>query len=158
MKIEKVFLALLIMALLAIACKKEEKSTMELLTQHSWIMVAATVDPGIPVYNDEEIIIGYTNDKFSQLEDCFMDNTITYFSDGTVKYDEGESKCEPDDPQTKIINWTFNSGETIITEDNGQGKTVSYNLQTLDESKLIFTYSEEFESINYNYTITWEPI
>lgn len=160
--------ALRLCLILAVACiipissckkdKEEVKTNTDLLTQHTWKMSAVTVDPSFPILNDQGEIIGYTNDLYSQLPDCSKDDTQKYNSNGSYIYDEGDTKCSPDDPQTSTGSWVFNPSETTITETDSQGDTFSYDVIELNDNTLKVSYSFQDGSVTYTFTVTFKPV
>jgi hypothetical protein len=158
MKTGKVLLALLMVFFLAEGCKKDEKTKTELLTQHTWIMISATVDPSIPITNDEGVIVGYTENLYNQLDSCIIDNTILYYATGNVRYDEGASKCYEYGPQFQIYDWVFNADETSITETDVHGNTYDYNIIKLDENSMTQSDTQKLGDVNYTITIGYEPL
>ena len=130
---------------LLVSCAKEEpaapksKTKTEMLTAHYWKLSAATIDPPIG---------GITN-LYAQLEPCVKDNIVKYNTNGTTFDDEGASKCDPADPQTEQETWSFNSTETIITENGSDAK-----LLNLTDNELKMSSVENIDGINYTLTIT----
>ncbi len=145
---KKILLSIAIIGTLFSGCKKEEKATpkskTELLCAHYWKMTAATIDPPL-VINGTPI-----NDFYAQLEACDKDNIVKYNSNNTVINDEGATKCDPASPQTTTGTWSFNSTETIITEDGE-----SADLLELNETTLKMSVIDNIDGINYKFTITF---
>jgi hypothetical protein len=91
------------------ACKKSSsKSKTELLTQAGWKINAVGID-----YN----MNGTIDNGESQEEDCQVDNTYTFKTDGSAIVDEGSDVCSGE-LQTSGFDWSFKSNETIINADN----------------------------------------
>lgn len=149
--------ALVALALVSIAftgCKKDddnEPDKTSLLTEKSWKMTAATIDPAIDWFGTGTKI---TN-LYAQFPACVKDDLIIFKKNGTVSFDEGGSKCDTNDPQTENALWSFNPAETVIsiTQD---GETESWKILELSANKLVVEYEEfdEFEGITYTITIT----
>lgn len=104
------FLSLFIISLTIIGCNKDEKSTDEnqttktdLLTNgssKSWVTTAFFAN-GVDITPLQE--------------DCDKDNLVVFSSNGTVHGDAGNTKCDPDDPQTYDEgNWVWANNETQI--------------------------------------------
>lgn len=125
-------------------CKKKEttpaKTKTELLTAHYWKLTAMTVDPPLLTVTD----------LYAQMSPCAKDDIQKYNTNNTVVYDEGATKCDAADPQTTTSSWTFNSTETIITED-GENE----NVLNLTENELKLSYIFTDNGINYTVTATF---
>ena len=65
---------------------------------------------------------------------CELDNTWSFGTDGKITIDEGSTKCNPQDPQTETVPWSFANNETKINID---GDLLDISL--LDESTLRVT-------------------
>lgn len=150
--------ALLALALLSVAftsCKKDDKDNepdkTSLLTDKSWKMTAATVDPAIDWFGSGTKV---TN-VYAQFPACVKDDLVIFKKNGTVNFDEGATKCEPNDAQTVNALWSLNPAETIISITQ-TGETESWKILELTNSKLVVEYEEydEFEGITYTVTIT----
>ena len=48
---------------------------------------------------------------------CELDNTWSFGTDGKITVDEGPTKCDPQDPQTDTMPWSFANNETKINID-----------------------------------------
>ena len=140
------------------ACKKDKeddaKTKTELLTASNWKMTASTVNPEMPVYDDDGNIIGTSGDEFAQMEPCFKDDFTKFNTDFTVNFDEGPTKCDDSDPQTVSGTWTFKSNETMLTVTQ-DGFTQDVNILELTSTTLKLQYSDSWESETYTFTITF---
>ncbi len=156
---KKVFYFILLVAfMLSVAgCKKKDatKTKMDLITAHSWVTTAVTIDPSMPIV-DNGNIIGYITDLWAQTPDCLKDDFRTYKSDLTVVSDEGANKCNPSDPQNTTGTWLFNSDQTIVTE-TIDGSTTSYDILQLDDNTYIVKVIENIGGTNYTLTVTNVP-
>jgi hypothetical protein len=113
------------------------KTNTELISSAPWIITSATVSPGI---EDEDGNI--VTDLYSLGDPCALDDQDVYNADGTGNFNEGASKCDPDDPQVfGNFTWKFNATETelIITEDI----EYSYGISELTATKLVTTETED---------------
>ena len=135
---------------LLVSCAKEKppapkaKTKTEMLTTHYWKMSAATIDP--------PLVVGGTpiSDWYAQMDACEKDNIYKYNANGTTVADEGATKCDPADPQTELETWSFNSTETIITENGSDAK-----LLNLTDNELKMSLVENIDGINYTLTVTF---
>lgn len=145
-------LALTGYGLLFPGCKKEktepepepiQATNTERLTGRNFKMTAATIDPPV---------LGVT-DYYAQMPDCEKDNLIRFDTPDIFKEDEGPTKCNTNDPQTKTGTWTWNPDETILTI-SIEGATQSWDVLTNNGTTLKVKYTEQINGINYSLTTT----
>lgn len=146
-----VFKLLPLMVVLAMAsCKKDDPTTIELLTHaDGWIFVSATVDPPIvDPFTGTSI-----TDFYAQMDACDKDNITIFQDNGTVIFDEGATKCDPNDPQTTTGTWALSADETTITLDGE-----SWNIESITKSSMRINTSfvESYSGITYTITATLE--
>jgi len=158
-KIVSTAFAILIIALNFSACKKKEnksssttkpavdstqiKLRTQLLTSGNWKIAAMTVTPGIS-----------TGGTLIAVDSCNMDNFTKYYASGLVVYDEGVIKCKPNDPQTTINTWGFNSDATIISITESV-RNKSWNVVELTNSNLKINYAVSSSGQTYTYSTTF---
>ena len=101
------------MSLTVLGCSKDkaEPSKTEILTDKNWIQTAYTVSPGIVLTPGGTAI----TDLYGQSEPCSKDDFIRFETPNVFKEDEGSTKCNSTDPQTKTGTWVFNADQTILT-------------------------------------------
>ncbi|WP_317897638.1 hypothetical protein [Aurantibacillus circumpalustris] len=117
------------------------------LTDKNFKLSAYTINPALP---------GYGSDIYSQLPSCSQDDLIRFNANYTVTNDEGLTKCNASDPQTKSDgSWAWNNTETILTISEPGSNTVSWNIITNDGTTLQASFSEVYNGVNYTYMITW---
>lgn len=140
---------MVLLSLFVGGCKKEEttvpKSKTELLCAHYWKVVSLTVNPPLDIDGTP------VSDLLSIMDDCNKDDLVKYNTDKTLIYDEGATKCDPASPQTSSGTWSFNSDETILTEDDEDLSLIELNESTL-KLKIVQTIAE----VDYTYTITYQ--
>ena len=87
-------------------------------------------------------------DNFASLPTCEKDNFSSFQINNTLVVDEGQSKCNPSDPQTIFSPWRFADGDTkiIITLNTGE---FSYNIEQLDEGMLSYSTSTVNAGVTY---------
>lgn len=104
-------LAIFVLGILGIsACSKKDNNTAsrtELITSATWKFQKAGFDVNGDGFIDADLPPG-------SLLDCQKDNTISFAANGTGTVDEGATKCEPSDPQSTAITWSFRNNETVI--------------------------------------------
>ncbi|MBK8568278.1 MAG: hypothetical protein IPN76_34475 [Saprospiraceae bacterium] len=49
----------------------------------------------------------------AQLPACIKDDNTVFKTSGTVNFDEGGSKCNPNDPQTTAGTWALSTDEKV---------------------------------------------
>lgn len=141
----------LIALMLATSCKKDDPATPNreaLLTAGAWKLSAMTVDPAIDWFGTP------VTNVFPQLPGCLKDDLTIFKSNGIVNYDEGATKCDPNDPQTTSGTWTFNPAQTVlsITTD---GETTSWDISSLTSTSVVAEFESVEEGITYTFSITY---
>ena len=137
--------------LFATGCKKDDPVTPDreaLLTGGAWKLSAMTVDPAIDWFGTP------VTNVFPQLPACLKDDLTIFKTNGTVNYDEGASKCSPNDPQTTSGTWTFNPAQTVlsITTD---GETTSWDIKNLTSTTVGAEYEITEEGITYTFLVSY---
>ena len=92
------------------SCKKNDsggQTNMQLITAAAWKYDTAAIDLNLDGTAETALPPGI-------IESCDEDNIVTLKDDGTGTVDEGASKCDPGDPQSVAITWTFKNNETVI--------------------------------------------
>lgn len=131
-------------------CRKDKEDTIDretLLTQGSWKITALTVDPAIDWFGT------MVTNVYSQMPSCVKDNLTVFNKNGTTNYDEGPSKCDPNEPQTTSGTWAFNTDKSILSLTT-EGETESWNLSTLNDQKIEAEYQITEDGITYTFSIT----
>ncbi len=128
---------------------KDKPDNTEVLTGGSWKLTAMTSDPafdwfGTPVTN-----------LYAQLPACIKDDLTIFKENGTVNFDEGASKCDPNDPQTTSGTWAFNTDETILSVTT-DGDTESWNVEEMKDKTFRARYEITQEGITYTFTVTFK--
>ena len=121
------------------------------LTGKNWKMTAFTVDPG---FNVGGVTI---TDFFAQMDACAKDDIQNFKANGTFTVDEGASKCDPADPQTRTGTWVLSTDQkTITTTESGQAPE-SFTLESVSASqlKVSMTRSDFGDGLNHKATITF---
>ena len=109
------------------ACKKDDtpaaKTKTELISLSLWKFDNAKVG---------------TSDVTAFLKTCEKDNTIVFNANGSGTIDEGATKCNAGDPQSRTFTWSFLSSETLLQINTPlfAGGTGNITLVTLTETQL----------------------
>ncbi len=146
---KKVLLSIALLNIFMAGCKKEEttvsKSKTELLCAHYWKVVSLTVNPPLDLDGSP------VSDLLSIMDDCQKDDLVKYNTDKTLIFDEGATKCDPASPQTSSGTWSFNSDETILTEDDED-----LTLVELNETTLKLKIVQDIAGVDYTYSIIYQ--
>jgi hypothetical protein len=133
------------------SCKKDDPVTPDktaLLTGGSWKLSAMTVDPAIDWYGTP------VKNVFPQLPACLKDDLTIFKANGIVNYDEGASKCDPNDPQTTSGTWAFNPEETILSI-TADGETTSWDITKLTSTTVAADYDITEEGVTYTFSVSY---
>ena len=108
------------------ACKKDStpaKTKTELISSSSWKFDYAKV--------------GGT-DVSAYLKPCEKDNILVFNAGGSGTIDEGATKCNGADPQTRTFTWSYLNNETLLQINTPlfTGGTGNITLITLTETQL----------------------
>lgn len=156
MTFSKFFSLLLLAGSLAfVSCEKDKDIDADqpdkILTSGTWKLTALTVDPAIDWFGTS------VTNVYAQLPACSKDDLTTFQSNGTVKFDEGTSKCNTNDPQTVTALWALsNDQKTISVTMNGE--TESWKINQLSKTTVQVDYEQEDEDgsgLTYTFTATY---
>lgn len=118
------------------ACKKSNngENRMELATNGTWYYEDAGIDGDGNGTGETDIPPG-------TIPDCQLDNSFTLMTDGTGVADEGATKCDPGDPQTSPLTWSFSNNETVLTLNSAvfAGVSGDFEIITLNQTTLILS-------------------
>lgn len=142
-------LLIIITALALASCEKDKEEPINrenFLTQGSWQISALTVDPAIDWFGTQ------VTNVFAQMPACIKDNLTIFKNNGTTNYDEGPSKCDPNEPQTTTGTWSFNTNQTILSLTT-DGETESWELSELTKDHISAQYQIIEDGITYTFLI-----
>lgn len=135
MKTIVLYLFLVSGIVLQFSCGKDDPpagpSKTELITKAAWKYDTGGVDANKDGFVDTALPPGY-------VLPCNTDNTLTFSTGGTGVVDEGATKCDVADPQTRNFTWTFTAGETMINFPSVvfSGLTGDVKIKALTDTKL----------------------
>ena len=135
--------------LFATGCRKDNEEAIDrskMLSEGAWQINALSVEPAIDWFGTT------VTNVYAQLPGCVKDNLTIFKSTGIVNYDEGLSKCDPNEPQTTTGTWAFNPDQTILSM-TSDGETESWHLTVFDTRNIKADYQILEGGINYTFTI-----
>jgi hypothetical protein len=107
------------------ACKKDEDpSKTDLLCGKYWKMESLTAKAGT-----------LSIDMLNTIDACDRDDIMKFNNNGTYVTDT-KMKCDISEPQSTTGTWSFNSDETILTQDQD-----SFKIEALTGSTMKLTYT-----------------
>ncbi len=146
-------LAIIFLFIPAVSCKKSTtdtgaspKSKTVLLTQASWKVQSVGID------QDKNGVA--ETDVTSNVPACQLDNAYTFNADGSGQMDEGATKCNSTDPQTKPFTWLFKSSETVLS---GTFSFTSNDatILSMNDTNLVVTYDDNLgTTTTYHFLVT----
>jgi hypothetical protein len=151
MKTFSPYIIFVALSLTMLGCKKDDESPSktDLLTDKNWIIIAATVSPGVNIGGT------IVTDYYGQYQPCDKDDFVRFEKPNVFKSDEGATKCVAAAPQTTTGTWVFNGDQTIITLTEQGGAPVSVNILELNDNTLKISFSEVSGGISYTQTNTY---
>lgn len=145
-KLSKTVLALAVITITFSACKKDEQITpkpepvpekIATLSSGNWVLETMTING---------------NDVINYMDDCERDDITTFKTNGTYITDEGATKCDPKDKQTKEGVWKFTDNYTKMVIDNKD--VTSVTLLTKERLEIADTIYEDGNMDILNMTFT----
>lgn len=155
----KLVAMLFLAALVMVSCSKDDendetsKTKKEYLTAGNWKVTVMTISPGVNIFGT------VITDMYAQMPACTKDDLIKFNNDGSIRDDEGATKCDPNDPQTTTDGtWVFSSDQNSITIDYPDDDPITMQISTLNATTFSGSYEvvEDWGSgeLTYTYTIT----
>lgn len=127
-----------------------------LVTPKGWITTAGTINPPISIPGAPAGTPPISDFYSLFLEACEKDDVLLFTSNGQYKIDEGATKCNTSDPQTKEQGtWAFNSTKTILNITPQSGTGDAYTMTIAELSATTLKISEPFDLGNgTTYTVS----
>lgn len=88
------------------------KTKTELLSAGKWKLTALTESYEM---SGQKV----TEDYYKDMEDCSKDDFMIFSAAGKVVFDEGPTKCDPDNDQAGTADWVFYDNEKKLIIDEG---------------------------------------
>lgn len=128
------------------SCQKTA-SNEELLIDKPWRLVDSKVEPEMRG----------TNNYLSLLGNCALDDIETYHANGEYTWDKGDSICEAEYDEERVMKgtWTLNEDMSQITILNEEDYPYIFTIESLNDSVMIISHTEEFEK-TYKFTDTYK--
>jgi hypothetical protein len=126
------YVLLMLTATLLFSCKKkkDEDAKLKLLTERTW---------HITQYQYRELPTDPW-DVEDVTEVCELDDVFTFLADGTYTLTEGQTKCDPFDPD--LIDsgtWSFQNDQSVLRI-TSLGETFDFTIEQLDENTLMIMH------------------
>lgn len=126
-------------------------SRTQLLTAKNWSVITLTVEPAIDFDQNgtqETNLIPF-------IQACTLDDFERYATNGTYTFEEGASKCDPNDPQVyESGTWLWNSDETRLVRNNA-GQTSDVLVSALTNSSMTQVLTTVQQGVTYTFTATY---
>lgn len=156
MNIQK-YLAIIFSVFIFYSCNKSEQTQddpVQNLTDKYFILTDATSNPAYPMGNGTNSSDLY-HDWYK--EPCVLDDLRMFKSNGDLVYDNGQTKCDPAEPQSAFLKWTFIENNSKIRVTQGVN---SDTLKVLINNGTILKYEKKKTSsttgpLVYIWTETW---
>ena len=144
--------------LIIFSCKKntDPGPTRTSLVAKTWLLTSITFSPALAVsYYGSTIQL---TDATLLLKDCTKDDLYTFNSDKTFIVDEGATKCNSSDPQTKAKGtWSLSTDQNTLNFNynlvNISGNIISLNPTTLQISTNAANLATALVASNAAYSI-----
>lgn len=82
----------------------------------------------------------------SFIQACQKDNTMTFVATGSGTLDEGATRCDVADPQTRSFTWNFASSESVLHVSTVlfTGGSSDFNVVSITETQLVGSQVVDF--------------
>jgi Lipocalin-like domain len=130
--------ALLCSAFLFSACKKDEKD--HLTSTGCWKQVKS---------ESKDLTTGaWTEDV---IDACDKDDCLSFSDDGKTTFDEGATKCDPDDPQTSSGTWSLSDDKKTLTVVDPVIGGFAFAVSELSKDKMVVTGNLFFIEVRWTF-------
>lgn len=106
------------------------------------------------VVSDYNVVInGAVYETYSDLASCVKDDIIRFLDDNSGSVDEGNTKCDPGDPQTTHFTWAFQSSDKKLKiQSDGDATVYDIKINNGTTLKLEYTQVDDFDGDGQNDT------
>jgi hypothetical protein len=146
-----------ILSLTLLSCDKESsgedtltdpQTRTTLITQKIWVYDNSGLDVDKNGTIDAPLPAG-------TLQNCTIDNTLTFSENGQGVMNEGPTKCNANDPSSLSMNWNFSSDETLLNigGTGATGLSGQFKLLALTDTKLSITKDSVNNTGKYTFIV-----
>lgn len=137
------------------ACSKDDNTSddntpqttkKELLTTKPWKYAAWTVRPPVQDGNGN-----YISDVYAYKPACEKDDEFVFNANGNVNFNQGATKCDPNQPQTTYGSWAFKNDETELVI----GGRV-HKINTLNSIEMKVTFEDVVGSTTHTHYVAFK--
>ncbi|GGF07896.1 lipocalin family protein [Hymenobacter cavernae] len=121
----------------------------EMLTDKTWMLSALTTNPARTM-NGKQV-----TDLFPYVEDCTLDDVLSFSKPNVYHFEEGATKCSTNDPQSLTGSWAFQEDETVLATTFPGYTGNTYNIVSLDNSTLKLKAITTINGTKYTQTFTY---
>ena len=117
----------------------------------TWVMTEGIVE----AYNNNTLVS--TENLMNTLDPCDSDDEITFTENGTFQETEGETKCDPNNPDLiDFGTWAFSNDETtLLLTYNDDVETQPVSIVSLTATQMKLTATEEDGNETYISKVTF---
>ncbi|MDQ3534252.1 MAG: hypothetical protein M3421_01330 [Bacteroidota bacterium] len=148
----RLILLIFFIIILISSCKDKNESHAPVLIHgqkliiHKWKLFKVETVPEIPGVNPMDF-----------LEDCYTDNIYSFLPEGVLVVDEGDSKCNDQNPQTLSGEWKLSQDEKQLDLEYGNFNQEFIVLE-LSEEQLIVRTTLDFNGLSILGSLTFLPL
>lgn len=148
----------LLLIISIVSCSKEDTTTttptpdptpqpdkVKLISSKPWKYFAWTVNPGL-----KDSVGNTFTDYLANLDPCLRDDIFIFEANTNLTLDQGPTKCDPNEDQTKIGLWFFVNNQTAVKMNN-----TTYGLELLTEDSMRWNFNDVQGTTTHTHTITF---
>ena len=123
----------------------------QLLTAKQWKLNALTVEPALDIDGDGT----QENNLIPFIPACDLDDIQKFNTDGTYTFEEGPTKCDPNNPQVyESGTWQWNTDQTRLVTNSG-GSTSDVLVTSITSTAMVQTETVVENNVTYTFTYTF---
>lgn len=131
----KIFTITLIVTMIFSACQEDDtqRTVAQILCEHTW-------KPA-----DRYMSVPDTNAVIQiEITECEQDDRLKHNLNGTFQYDEGDIKCNNENPDVSYGNWSLTNDDTRILYEQGTPDEYSVGIKVLTDSTFVINYDIDY--------------